>query len=126
MDNLGRTRPLVPPLYQSSVSCLEDLEVLDAVMAGDEAGFIYARDSHPNALRLARRLAELEGGGWAVLGGSGMASISAAVLALVQQGDRIVASNRLYGRTTQLFTQELGRFGVSAALVDTTDLGAVE
>lgn len=126
MDNLGRTRPLVPPLYQSSVYWLEDLDVLDAVMGGDEAGFIYARDGHPNALRLAGRLAEMEGGGWAVMGGSGMASISAATLALVQQGDRIVASNRLYGRTTQLFTQELARFGVATTLVDTTDLGAVE
>src|SRR5262245_10208383 len=126
MDNLGRTKPLVPPLYQSSVYCLEDLDVLDAVMGGGEAGFIYARDSHPNATRLARRLAELEGAGWAVMGGSGMASISAAVLSLVQQGDRIVASNRLYGRTTTLYTQELARFGVSTTLVDTTDLGAVE
>ncbi len=95
-------------------------------MTGEEAGFIYARDNHPNAVRLAGRLADLEGGGWAVLGGSGMAVISAAVLALVGQGERIVASNRLYGRTTQLFTQELARFGVAVTLVDTCDLDAVE
>jgi cystathionine beta-lyase/cystathionine gamma-synthase len=68
----------------------------------------------------------MEGGAWSVLGSSGMASISTAVLALVQQGDRVVASNRLYGRTTQLFTQELARLGVQTTLVDTTDLGAVE
>jgi cystathionine beta-lyase/cystathionine gamma-synthase len=126
VDNLGRTKPLIEPLYQSSVYCLEDLDVLDAVMDGEEKGFIYARDSHPNALRLAERLAELERGGWGLMGGSGMACISAAVLALVKQGDRIIASNRLYGRTMQLFTQELARFGISTTLVDTTDLGAVE
>src|SRR5262245_29589381 len=126
MDKLGRSSPLVPPLYQSSVYCLEDLDALDAVMSGEEAGFIYARDGHPNAQRLAERLAQLEAGGWAVMGGSGMASISAAVLSLVQQGERIVASNRLYGRTTQLFGQELTRFGVRATLVDCTDLAAVE
>src|SRR6516164_38542 len=118
VDNLGRTKPLIEPLYQSSVYCLEDLDVLDAVMDGEEKGFIYARDSHPNALALAERLAELEGGGWALVGGSGMACISAAVLALVQQGDHVVASNRLYGRTMQLFTQELARFGLSITLVD--------
>jgi cystathionine beta-lyase/cystathionine gamma-synthase len=95
-------------------------------MDGEEKGFIYARDSHPNALALAERLAELEGGGWALVGGSGMACISAAVLALVQQGDHVVASNRLYGRTMQLFTQELARFGLSITLVDATDLSAVE
>src|SRR5262249_2010442 len=55
-----------------------------------------------------------------------MASISAAVLAQVQQGDRILASNRLYGRTTQLFTQELTRFGVSTTVLDFTDLSVVE
>jgi cystathionine beta-lyase/cystathionine gamma-synthase len=126
MDNLGRTRPLVEPLFQSSVYRIEDLDVLDAVMNGEETGFIYARDSHPNALHLAGRLAELEGGAWAIMGGSGMASISAVVLALVQQGHRLVASNRLYGRTTQLFTQELSRFGITTTLVDTTDLTAVD
>src|SRR5947208_6267596 len=99
--HLGQSKPLVPPLYQSSVYCLDDLDALDRIMSGEEPGFIYARDNHPNAVRLAGRLAEMEAGGWAVLGSSGMASISAAVLALVQQGDRIVASNRLYGRTTQ-------------------------
>lgn len=124
--NLGHSKPLVPPLYQSSVYCLEDLDALDRIMSGEEPGFIYARDNHPNAVRLAERLTEMEGGGWAVLGSSGMASISAAVLALVSQGDRLVASHRLYGRTTQLFVQELSRFGVTTTLVDTCDLAAVE
>ena len=56
MNDLGSSSPLVPPLFQSSVYCLEDLDALDAVMSGEEAGFIYARDSHPNAQRLAQRL----------------------------------------------------------------------
>src|SRR5262249_18983130 len=88
--------------------------------------FIYARDGHPNAQRLAERLAVLEGAGWAIVCGSGMAAVSAAVLSTVQQGDGIVASNRLYGRTTQLFMQELSRFGVTTTLTDTTDLSQVE
>src|SRR5262245_46486466 len=114
MDNLGPSTPLVPPLYQSSVYRLPDLDALDRVMNGEEAGYIYARDGHPNAWRLAARLAGLEGAGWAVVCGSGMAAVSAALLAHVQQGDRVLASNRLYGRTTQLLTQELSRFGVTA------------
>jgi cystathionine beta-lyase/cystathionine gamma-synthase len=126
MDNLGRSTPLVPPLYQSSVYCLPDLDALDQVMNGAEAGYIYARDGHPNAHRLARRLADLEEAGWAVVCGSGMGAVSAAVLAHSQQGDHILASNRLYGRTTQLLTQELSRFGLTTTLIDTTDLGRVE
>ena len=126
MDELGRSTPLVPPLYQSSVYCLPDLDALDRVMNGEEAGYIYARDGHPNAHRLARRLAEMEGAGWAVVCGSGMGAVSAAILAHVQKGEHILASNRLYGRTTQLLTQELSRFGVGTTLVDTTDPGQVE
>jgi len=125
LSPLGESTPLVPPLYQSSVYCLPDLDALDRIMDGDDPGFIYARDSHPNAQRLADRLAEIEGGEWALVCGSGMAAISVALLSLVKQGDRIVASNRLYGRTTALLTQELPNFGVQTDLVDVCDLDQV-
>ena len=50
---LGASRPLVTPLYQSAVYTLPDLDALDRIMTGDEPGFIYARDAHPNARLLA-------------------------------------------------------------------------
>lgn len=125
-NELGETRPLVPPIYQSSVYTIPDLDALDAIMNDGEPGYIYARDAHPNAKRLASLLADAEGAEWGVVTGSGMAAISAIVLATVQQGQRIVASNRLYGRTVQLFTQELSRFGVTTDYVDANDLKAVE
>jgi cystathionine beta-lyase/cystathionine gamma-synthase len=122
---LGRSVPLVPPLYQSSVYTIPDLDALDRIVNAEEPGFIYARDGHPNAKFLADELARLEGGTWAVVCGSGMAAITATLLATCQQGDRIVASNRLYGRTTQLLGQELTRYGVQAIFVDTSDLEEV-
>src|SRR5258708_3800764 len=115
--SLGESAPLVPPLYQSSVYTLPDLDALDRIMNAEEPGFIYARDAHPNARHLAARLAALEGADWAVVCGSGMAAISAILLATLEQGDRVVASNRLYGRTTQLLGPELGRFGVRPAVL---------
>jgi cystathionine beta-lyase/cystathionine gamma-synthase len=123
---LGPTAPLVTPLYQSSVYTLPDLDALDRVMNAEEPGFIYARDAHPNARRLAQLLADAEGAGWGVITGSGMAAITAIVVATMQQGQRIVASNRLYGRTTQLFSQELNRFGITTEYVDANDHGQVE
>lgn len=123
---LGDTIPLVPPLYQSSVYTLPDLDALDRIMNGEEPGFIYARDAHPNARQLAERLAECERGQWGLVCGSGMAAISALLLATLQPGQRIVASNRLYGRTVQLLDQELGRFGVQTEFVDCNNLDAVE
>jgi cystathionine gamma-synthase len=124
--SLGETAPLVTPIYQSSVYTIPDLDALDAIMNDGEPGYIYARDSHPNAKQLGKLLAHAEAAEWAVITGSGMAAISAIVLATVQQGQRILASNRLYGRTVQLFTQELGRFGVATDYVDANDLDAVE
>jgi cystathionine gamma-synthase len=123
--NLGASQPLVPPLYQSSVYVLPDLEECDRIMNAEAPGFIYARDGHPNASRLADRLARLEKASWAMITSSGMAALSAMLLATLQAGQRVVASHRLYGRTTQLLEQELGRFGVQTLFVDTNDLDAV-
>ena len=124
--SLGETMPLVTPIYQSSVYTIPDLDALDAIMNDGEAGYIYARDAHPNARLLAQMLADAESARWGVITGSGMAAISAIVLATVQQGQRVLASNRLYGRTVQLFTQEICRFGVTTEYVDANDLNAVE
>jgi cystathionine beta-lyase/cystathionine gamma-synthase len=124
-SSLGASVPLAPPLYQSAVYTLPDLDAYERIMNAEEPGFVYARDKHPNAQRLAARLAEVEAGQWAVVCGSGMASLSAILLATVSQGDRIVAGNRLYGRTTQLLKQELHRFGVQTTLVDASDLEQV-
>ncbi len=121
---LGPSTPLVPPLYQSSVYTLPDVDALDRIYEGGP-GFIYARDAHPNARLLADELARLESATWAVVCGSGMSAITATVLALVKQGDTILASDQLYGRTTQLFAQELTRFGLRTLQVSANDLNDV-
>ena len=54
-----------------------------------------------------------------------MAALSAAFLGYVSAGDRVIASNRLYGRTNKLLRQELNRFGVKTTVVDCNDLHAV-
>src|SRR5713226_8796562 len=90
--DLGRTTPLVPPLYQTSVYAVPDLDTYDRIINGEESGFFYARDSHPNARHLADQIARWEGAAWSAVCASGMAAISATIRSLVQQGDRIVAS----------------------------------
>jgi cystathionine beta-lyase/cystathionine gamma-synthase len=124
--DLGASTPLVPPLYQSSVFTLPDLDALDRITNAEEPGFIYARDAHPNARHLAARLAVLEGAEWGLVTGSGMAALSAILLATLEKGQRVVAGNRLYGRTTQLLLQELNRFGVETTIIDANDLAEVE
>ena len=122
--DLGPSSPLAPPLFTSAVYTLPDLDALDAISDGRAPGFIYARDGHPNAHTLAAKLTALEGAAWGVVCGTGMAALSAAFLALLDGGGAVVASNRLYGRTSKLLRQELPRFGVTTTSVDVSDLDA--
>jgi cystathionine beta-lyase/cystathionine gamma-synthase len=125
MPDFGPTAPLTPPLYPTAVYVFPDLDAVDAVYTQQQPGFIYARDGHPNAARLADQLTRLEAAAWGVVCGSGMAAVSAAVLPLVAAGDRLVVSDKLYGKTTKLLRQELKRFGVTCTAVDACDLDAV-
>ncbi|MSR52924.1 MAG: aminotransferase class I/II-fold pyridoxal phosphate-dependent enzyme [Gemmataceae bacterium] len=122
---LGPCSPLVPPLYQSSVYNFPDLDALDRVMNGAEPGFIYSRDGHPNAASLAAKLSQLEAARWTIVCGSGMAALSACFLGTLSAGDRVIASESLYGRTTKLLREELNRFGVKTTSVNVSDLEAV-
>lgn len=122
--DLGPSSPLAPPLFTSAVYTLPDLDALDAISDGGAAGFIYARDGHPNAADLAAKLTALEAAAWGVVCGTGMAALSAAFLALLDGGGKVVASNRLYGRTNKLLRSELPRFGVATTSVDVSDLDA--
>jgi cystathionine gamma-synthase len=126
LPDLGDSRPLSPPLYQSSVYTLPDLDALDHIANAEKPGFIYARDGHPNARYLADRLTSLENGRWGIVCGSGMAAITAALVSIVQKGDRVVASSNLYGRTNQLLANELTRFGIETTFVDTRDPRTVQ
>ena len=116
----GSTRPLSPPLVLSSVYQIDDLAQVDSIYNGETTGFIYARDSHPNAAQLAGKLALLEGSEAALVCGSGMAAESALFLGLLNAGDHIALSAGLYGRTVGLVGRELARFGIESSYFDAT------
>lgn len=122
----GPSTPLAPAFIPSSVYALPDLDALEEISTGQQAGFIYARDNHPNAVQLEAELAKLENAAGAIVCANGMAAIGVVAMAVLNQGGEVLASNYLYGRTTQLFFQELTRFNVTVTGVDTGDLTAVE
>lgn len=121
----GPSTPLAPAFIPSSVYALPDLDALEAISTGQQTGFIYARDNHPNAVQLEAELAKLEHAAGAIVCANGMAAIGVIAMAHLKEGGRVVASNHLYGRTTQLFFQELSRFGVTVEGVDTGDPVAI-
>src|SRR5512136_113096 len=70
-------------------------------------------------------MADLEGTESAFSFASGMAAIHTLVTSAASSGDRIVASNELYGGTYSLFTKVLPRYGIDVSLVTPHDLDAV-
>ncbi len=120
LPNPSKTPPLAPPIQLSSVYEFAGVDQVDAVYHGEQTGFVYARDGHPNALQLAGKVAALEGGESALVCASGMAAESALMLTLLNQGDRVAISEGLYGRTSLLVAKELARFGIGHDLFDAT------
>jgi cystathionine beta-lyase/cystathionine gamma-synthase len=116
--NPSKTPPLAPPLQLSSVYEFSGIDQVDAVYQGEDAGFVYARDGHPNALQLAAKVAAIEGAETALVCGSGMAAESALMLGLLSHGDRVALADGIYGRTTTLVAKELSRFGIGYDLFD--------
>jgi cystathionine beta-lyase/cystathionine gamma-synthase len=95
-------------------------------LAGEMQGYVYSRDGHPNAELLAEKCRELHGASRAAICGSGMSALAVAALAQLAAGDHLLVSDKLYGRSSQLLTSELGRLGIIGTLVDTNDLKATE
>ncbi len=120
------TQPMAPALYTSAVYRCQTPEQARQLLAGESWGYVYSRDAHPNGDQLAEKCRELHGAARAAVCGSGMAALSAGILAQVSAGDHVIASRYLYGRSLGLMNGELPRFGVAASVVDTCDLRAVE
>ena len=82
----------------------------------------YIRLSNtPNHDVLHRKLAALENAEAALVAGSGMAAISATLLALLAAGDRLLAQDCLYGGTHDLLTADLPALGIGADFIDASD-----
>lgn len=118
------TEPLAPPIYPSAVYRCRDTAQAQALMAGELDGYIYGRESHPNATLLEHRCRSLHEADAAVICCSGMAALSAALLATVKQGDHVLVSSRLYGQSSNLLVNEADRLGIESTVVDTCDLAA--
>jgi len=118
--------PHSPPIYLSSVYRCRDPRQAENLLTGQEPGFVYARDGHPNAQMLSESCRRLHGAERAAITATGMAAISLVVLSHLEQGDHVVVSARLYGASLSLLTVETARLGVTSTVVDTCDLPAVQ
>ena len=111
-------------LYLTSSFVFKSAAEAAARFANQEPGNIYARFTNPTVTAFQERLAALEGAQTCIATASGMSAILACVMGLLSAGDHVVASNSLFGATVQLFSNILGRFGITTSFVAQTDPAA--
>jgi O-succinylhomoserine sulfhydrylase len=102
-------------VYDSAEQC-------EARFKGEDPGFQYSRFSNPTVSMFERRMAEFEGAEDARATATGMAAVTAAMLAPLRAGDHVVASKAMFGSCRYVVEDLLPRYGIESTLVDGLDL----
>ena len=98
------------------------MEAAEARFKGEDPGFIYSRFSNPTVAMFEQRMCLLEGAEAARATASGMAAVTASMLAQLKAGDHVVAARALFGSCLYIVENLLPQFGVATTLVDGADL----
>jgi methionine-gamma-lyase len=114
------------PIFQTSTFRFDTSEDYAETISFRRPGYTYTRGyGNPTLLAFERLVAELEGTESGFSFASGMAAVHTLVTSLARAGDRIVASNELYGGSYSLFTKVLPRYGIEVTFVNPHDPDAV-
>jgi O-acetylhomoserine/O-acetylserine sulfhydrylase-like pyridoxal-dependent enzyme len=99
------------PIYQSVAYPYADAEEAAAIFTGEKPGFTYGRWDNPTVAVFEKRLAALENTEAGIAAASGMSAIFLLSHHLLNPGDAVVSSNRVYGGTFGLFETGLKKMG---------------
>jgi methionine-gamma-lyase len=111
-------RSFVPPVIQSAIYPLSDIDHYTRIVSGQEPGYDYGRNSNPTVDVLQKRLAALEGGEAALALPSGMHACFTVTRHLTRVGDEFLTSHRIFGEAYELFFNKApGWTGVTPRLV---------
>lgn len=114
------------PIFQTASHLHPTAENLSQTFSGMTKDHIYMRLTNPTNRILEEKLTALEGGQGAVVMSSGMAAVSNACMALLRTGDELVTGNSLFMSTYLLFTNVFKKYGITAHMVESTDIDAIE
>src|SRR4051812_48334612 len=109
-------------LYMTSGYVYGSAEEAEAAFNNSRPRFIYSRFSNPTVQMFEDRMALLEGAEAARATATGMAAVFASLACQLRAGDRVVASDALFGSCQYVLAEILPRFGVETVFVDGRDL----
>jgi O-acetylhomoserine (thiol)-lyase len=109
------------PIYQTSSYVFRDADHAARLFGLEEFGNIYSRMMNPTVAVFEDRMAALEGGVGGLATSSGHAAQFVALTTLLQEGDNLVSSSRLYGGSYNQFKVTFKKLGIDAKLVDSDD-----
>ncbi|OZU87090.1 methionine gamma-lyase [Virgibacillus indicus] len=104
---------LATPLFQTSTYTFDTAEQGERRFAGEEEGYIYSRLGNPTVKVLEERIAALESGERGLAFASGMAAVSAILIALTKANDHIICSSGLYGCTFGLLMMMKDKYNIT-------------
>jgi cystathionine beta-lyase/cystathionine gamma-synthase len=119
--------PVSTPVYTTTTFTYDSMEEVDRVFSGETPGYVYTRFGNPTVAALEEAINTLEGGAGACAYSTGMAALHAAIFACeLGPGAVVLASQDLYGATTDLLLTVFGSFGIKTVIADFNDLAALE
>lgn len=123
-------------IYQSSTFVFENAKHGAELFGGQRDGYIYTRLGNPTVVALEAKINSLEGREVKLRNpeltvstlafSSGMAAITAATMAVLSKGDKIITDNVLYGCTETLFSDLFPRYGIQTVSIDMSDSEVLE
>jgi O-acetylhomoserine (thiol)-lyase len=117
---------LAIPVYESVAFEFATAEDIAANFRGELPAHTYSRTSNPTVEYFETKVRTLTGAHHVLALSSGMAAISATMLAICKKGDNIISGKNLFGHTLALFDQSLSAYGLETRFVDTTKPELIE
>src|SRR5690606_23590379 len=125
-EHFNTTNSVVTPIFQTSTYLADDIDTFSHAAAAVKSPAFYHRHGNPNNSQAAALIAKLEKKEDALVLATGMAAISAAILAVVKSGDHIIAQHAHYAASLTFMRDFLLQYGIEVTQVDQTDNDAFE